>query len=211
VAAQSPGAVRSVPSRRPGTGRFRAFGLASQAFELLHDAYGLWHDAGRSLAGPVHWPLWPAPLPPLVGGLGVPNAGPVVVRMPAVTSAMAAVRNRRFLIESPPFLPPLHFLRISVGQTLSRLASTCSGISQNSTASLPPVLGVWLYRCSGLFICRAFNAASTMCARANSWAICAATSGKRSVLMTVGCAGQVILTTGACCPVRPAQPSADRG
>jgi hypothetical protein len=28
----------------------------------------LWQDAGRSVCGPVHWPLWPAPLPPLVGG-----------------------------------------------------------------------------------------------------------------------------------------------
>jgi hypothetical protein len=65
---------------------------------LCMSLYGLWHDAGRSAAGPVHWPLCPAPLPPLVGGLGEPNAGPVVVSMPAVTSAIAAVRNRRFLI-----------------------------------------------------------------------------------------------------------------
>jgi hypothetical protein len=72
--------------------------LPPKSCGFLHEPYGLWHDAGRSAAGPVHWPLCPAPLPPLVGGLGEPNAGPVVVSMPAVTSAIAAVRNRRFLI-----------------------------------------------------------------------------------------------------------------
>ena len=67
----------------------------------------LWQEWGRSVGLPVHWPLWPAPLPPLVGGLGLANAGPAVVRMPAVTSAIAAERNRRFLIEkSPPPNPP---------------------------------------------------------------------------------------------------------
>ena len=62
----------------------------------------LWQEWGRSLGLPVHWPLWPAPLPPLVGGLGLANAGPADVRMPAVTSAIAAERNRRFLIENHP-------------------------------------------------------------------------------------------------------------
>ncbi len=71
----------------------------------------LWQEWGRSLGLPVHWPLWPAPLPPLVGGLGLANAGPVAVRMPAVTSATAAVRNRRFLIEYHPLSYPPEFFR----------------------------------------------------------------------------------------------------
>src|SRR5215207_10094949 len=40
----------------------------------------------------------------------------------------------------------------------------------------------------------AFNAANTMCARANNWATAAATSGKRFGSTIVGCGGQTILT-----------------
>jgi hypothetical protein len=35
-------------------------------------------EAGRSSGLPVHWPLWPAPLPPFVGGGGFPTADPIV-------------------------------------------------------------------------------------------------------------------------------------
>jgi hypothetical protein len=48
-------------------------------------------EAGRSLGFPVHWPLWPAPLPPLVGGGALANDGAATasisppVRQSAVT------------------------------------------------------------------------------------------------------------------------------
>jgi hypothetical protein len=35
-------------------------------------------EAGRSSGFPVHWPLWPPPLPPFVGGGGFPTADPIV-------------------------------------------------------------------------------------------------------------------------------------
>jgi hypothetical protein len=51
----------------------------------------LWQDAGRSAAWPVHWPLWPAPLPPLVGGDGLLKAGltePIVTPAATTTATM---------------------------------------------------------------------------------------------------------------------------
>jgi hypothetical protein len=58
----------------------------------------LWHDFGRSSFGPVHWPLWPAPLPPLVGGDGLANAaaGADTAKAPAASTA------RSFLILEVP-------------------------------------------------------------------------------------------------------------
>jgi hypothetical protein len=57
--------------------------------------YGLWQDVGRSDAGPVHWPLWPAPFPPLVGGLGLAHAADAVPNAIPLTIAAAA---RRFFM-----------------------------------------------------------------------------------------------------------------
>jgi hypothetical protein len=64
--------------------------------------YGLWQDLGRSSAGPVHWPLWPAPLPPLVGGWGVANAGAAVDSTSAVAKAAATLLTASFDIETLP-------------------------------------------------------------------------------------------------------------
>jgi hypothetical protein len=67
---------------------------------------GLWQEVGRSAAGPVHWPLCPAPLPPLVGGCGVANAWAEAPKMPAATStAPATTRPMRFIMTQCPFLP----------------------------------------------------------------------------------------------------------
>jgi hypothetical protein len=48
-------------------------------------------EAGRSSGLPVHWLLWPVPLPPLVGGGASANAGAARDRRRAVLKA-AAVR-----------------------------------------------------------------------------------------------------------------------
>jgi hypothetical protein len=56
----------------------------------------LWQDAGRSFCGPVHCPLWPAPLPPLVGGLGEAQAegtSPTQIT-PAASSVAVVLRIR---------------------------------------------------------------------------------------------------------------------
>jgi hypothetical protein len=52
----------------------------------------------------------------LVGGRGEPKAGPAMVNMPAVTSATAAERNRRFLMKSPPFYACRKFFCIRPAQ-----------------------------------------------------------------------------------------------
>jgi hypothetical protein len=60
----------------------------------------LWQEAGRSAAGPVHCPLWPAPLPPLVGGDGLANAGAAEpTRIPPAT---IAATTARFMCPSCP-------------------------------------------------------------------------------------------------------------
>jgi hypothetical protein len=61
--------------------------------------YGLWQDVGRADPGPVHWPLWPAPFPPLFGGLGLAHADDAV---PNTTAVAMAPATRRFFM-SPPF------------------------------------------------------------------------------------------------------------
>src|SRR5206468_3190750 len=54
-----------------------------------------WQDVGRADAAPVHWPLWPPPLPPLVGGFGLANA--MVAVIPIVTAMVhVAARMRLF-------------------------------------------------------------------------------------------------------------------
>jgi len=87
----------------------------------------LWQEAGRSSAGPVHWPLWPAPLPPFVGGAGDAKACPPAVKMPATTIAIAAARQIRFLMKNHPLPPFLRYTRRRrVGQCPSRnLEMTC--------------------------------------------------------------------------------------
>lgn len=67
---------------------------------------GLWHEAGRSAAGPVHWPLCPAPLPPFVGGLGFAVAGPARAKSPVVATTTTMVRARMRISIIPPFAHP---------------------------------------------------------------------------------------------------------
>src|SRR5207245_2574450 len=50
---------------------------------------------------PVHWPLWPAPLPPFVGGLGLANTMPVVESVSRPPRIAAAIFN--FMDLSPRF------------------------------------------------------------------------------------------------------------
>jgi hypothetical protein len=63
----------------------------------------LWHDAGRSACGPVHWPLRPAPLPPLVGGLGSAQAAGAspTQRTPAAIRADTSLRIRDTVLVPP--------------------------------------------------------------------------------------------------------------
>src|SRR5215218_3835904 len=64
----------------------------------LKECYVPGQTAGRSAGLPVHWPLWPAPFPPLVGGLGLAHAADAVPTASALTTAPAA---RSFFICSP--------------------------------------------------------------------------------------------------------------
>jgi hypothetical protein len=60
----------------------------------------LLQDDGRSSCGPVHCPLWPAPLPPLVGGLGEASAvgvSPTQIA-PAASSVAAVLRVRSMIV-----------------------------------------------------------------------------------------------------------------
>jgi hypothetical protein len=63
--------------------------------------YGLWQDVGRADPGPVHWPLWPAPFPPLFGGLGLAHADDAV---PNTTAVAMAPATRRFFMSPPSAL-----------------------------------------------------------------------------------------------------------
>jgi hypothetical protein len=65
----------------------------------------LWQDAGRSAWGPVHWPLCPAPLPPLVGGGASANA--VDAAPSASVPARTTMEIARFIIHLPPGFEPL--------------------------------------------------------------------------------------------------------
>jgi hypothetical protein len=54
----------------------------------------------RLLAGlPVHWSLWPAPLPPLVGGGASANAGADTARSRTVIKATAVLQRRRLRLD----------------------------------------------------------------------------------------------------------------
>jgi hypothetical protein len=64
--------------------------------------YGLWQEAGRSEAFPVHWPLLPAPLPPSVGGDGFAAATGATATPSAATANSAAVALRIRLIDPFP-------------------------------------------------------------------------------------------------------------
>jgi hypothetical protein len=62
----------------------------------------LWQEAGRSSGFPVHWPLCPAPLPPFVGGAGLPNAaaGTDAAKTPATSSARLFLIGIPFVVDS---------------------------------------------------------------------------------------------------------------
>jgi hypothetical protein len=64
--------------------------------------YGLWQEAGRSAALPVHWPLDPAPLPPLVGGDGFANAGAAAVAKAALAKRTAPSLRALVMFTSLP-------------------------------------------------------------------------------------------------------------
>jgi len=51
----------------------------------------LWQEAGRSEFLPVHWPLWPAPLPPFVGGEGFAVATGATATAKAAAESNAAM------------------------------------------------------------------------------------------------------------------------
>src|SRR5215208_7595793 len=57
--------------------------------------------AGRSAGLPVHWPLWPAPLPPLVGGDGLAAAIGAVATESARAARTPATTLRVLFISSP--------------------------------------------------------------------------------------------------------------
>jgi hypothetical protein len=81
----------------------------------------LWQEWGRSLGLPVHWPLWPAPLPPLVGGLGLANAGPGR-RQDAGSHKRDGGSTKQTLPHriSPPFLTPPEFFSYNTTRLVSR-------------------------------------------------------------------------------------------
>src|SRR5215208_5678072 len=54
--------------------------------------------AGRRSGLPVHWPLWPAPLPPLVGGDGLAAAIGATATESARLASTAATTLRVLLI-----------------------------------------------------------------------------------------------------------------
>jgi hypothetical protein len=64
--------------------------------------YGLWQEAGRSEALPVHWPLEPAPLPPFVGGDGFANAGAAAVAKAALANRIAPSLRALVMLTSLP-------------------------------------------------------------------------------------------------------------
>jgi hypothetical protein len=93
------------------------------------------HDAGRPSGLPVHWPLWPAPFPPLVGGGALANAGADTESSPAVSSATTIARTRRVIRDH---LPPRqsganHWIWLVRPQN----AAHTSGIPLHCTASSP--------------------------------------------------------------------------
>ena len=87
--------LRSVLGREPvpdnGTPT-RVCGPGSRCVYAVAARQGLLHDAGRSAAGPVHWPLCPAPLPPFVGDAGVAVAGAATASIPSVANATRKLR-----------------------------------------------------------------------------------------------------------------------
>jgi len=58
----------------------------------------LWQELGRSAFAPVHCPDWPAPLPPLVGGLGFAEATGTAATASAATDSSAAMLLRVLVI-----------------------------------------------------------------------------------------------------------------
>ena len=59
-----------------------------------------WQDAGRADAAPVHCPLEPAPLPPLVGGFGLANDTDTAA--PSASTMVANVTAILLLMSLPP-------------------------------------------------------------------------------------------------------------
>lgn len=96
--------MREIPRRRSPRGLQHRTGFCPVLMTAQRPLTppGLWHEVGRSAAGPVHWPLCPAPLPPFVGGLGAATAGatPPTVAAAASSAAMIGRRRERFIIET---------------------------------------------------------------------------------------------------------------
>jgi hypothetical protein len=104
LAARSRAAGGAPPSLR----RLMPVGL-----RLLPECYGDWQDAGRSAAGPVHWPLWPAPFPPLVGGDGFADATGARAPSRAHVDSAIAIRLRSGLIPTSFLSPAANLSRLS--------------------------------------------------------------------------------------------------
>src|SRR5215218_9725785 len=94
--------------------------IARLARRRLPFGYGDWQLAGRSSAGPVHCPLWPAPLPPFVGGLGLAHAGVT----PTKRAPQASTTMVNLLIYMLPFSRWVCRVRGEVRQTLD----DCGGL-----------------------------------------------------------------------------------
>ncbi len=79
-----------------------------------------WQEAGRSAAGPVHWPDWPAPFPPFVGGDGLASATAAEPTTSATANPMAISSMRSLVTSSPPFLEtdPTRESLIAPGQSV---------------------------------------------------------------------------------------------
>jgi hypothetical protein len=99
ISEESEGRPRGRPSRELMGGRIPPSPRGRPLSAL--DRYGwlpgppwLLHDAGLSSCGPVHWPLLPAPLPPLVGGCGLASTGAAA----ASASEPASVKHASFFL-----------------------------------------------------------------------------------------------------------------
>jgi hypothetical protein len=86
----------------PSVSGSRGNPLRLGAVRLAPSSYGP-QEAGRSAGFPVHWPLWPAPFPPFVGGAGFPKAVPIVSANANPANMLAKTLRREIFIRFPPF------------------------------------------------------------------------------------------------------------
>ena len=102
---QRPSPFKSSGNRTPIRSRVRPPGLTGYGWLL-------WQDAGRSACGPVHWPLWPAPFPPFVGGAGSARAGPTVAASSTPANMLASAFRGEIFTSITSFPPRFSALRV---------------------------------------------------------------------------------------------------